>query len=289
MPIELHGVSYTYMKGTSFERTALKDVSLTIENGSFTAVAGQTGSGKSTLIQHLNGNLKPETGKVLVDGLNIAEKGKNATEARRKVGIVFQYPEQQLFEETVEEDISFGPKNLGLSADEIGRRVRDAMEFVGLEYDKFSNLSPLSLSGGQRRRAAIAGILAMEPEYLVLDEPTAGLDPRGREELLRRIERLNVKRHTTVVFVSHSMEDIARMADRVIFLADGRVTFDGSPKDAFSSDVKVREAGLNVPSPMALLKRLKEKGLNLEIDAFTAEEAARRIFKALGKGKKIQC
>ena len=261
MPIELKGVSYTYMKGTPFEREALRDVSLTIVDGSLTAIAGHTGSGKSTLVQHLNGLLHPTKGKVLVDGVNLAEKDKETVLARRKVGMVFQYPEQQLFEETVAADIAFGPKNLELSENEINRRVRSAMEFVQLDYETYKDVSPFRLSGGQMRRVAIAGVLALEPKYLVLDEPTAGLDPQAREELLRRIAELHRKKKLTIIFVSHNMEDIARMAERVVFMHDGRVLVDAPPSEAFFANEKIEEAGLAVPPTVALLSRLQENGL----------------------------
>lgn len=289
MPIELKGVSYTYMKGTPFERTALRDVSLTIADGSLTAIAGHTGSGKSTLVQHLNGLLHPTEGQVLVDGEDLSGKKKEAAIARRKVGMVFQYPEQQLFEETVAADIAFGPRNLELSDEEINRRVRSAMEFVQLDYEEYKDVSPFRLSGGQMRRVAIAGVLALEPEYLVLDEPTAGLDPQAREELLRRIIELHRKKKLTIIFVSHNMEDIARMAERVVFMHDGHVLVDAPPSEAFFADEKMREAGLAAPPTVALLLRLRDAGLAVEADAFTAEEAAKRIAKAIRKKWGASC
>ena len=289
MPIELKGVTYTYMKGTPFERTALQDVSLTIEDGSLTAIAGHTGSGKSTLVQHLNGILHPTAGEVLIDGENLAGKGKEARLARRKVGMVFQYPEKQLFEETVAADIAFGPKNLELSEDEVERRVRSAMEFVQLDYETYKEVSPFQLSGGQMRRVAIAGVLALEPKYLVLDEPTAGLDPRAREELLRRVAELHRKKKLTIIFVSHNMDDIARMAERVVFMHDGRVLVDAPPSEAFFAEAEIREAGLDVPSTVALLTRLRQGGLDVETDAFTADEAVKRILKAMGKKGRASC
>ena len=283
MPIELKGVSYTYMKGTPFEREALRDVSLTIVDGSLTAIAGHTGSGKSTLVQHLNGLLHPTKGKVLVDGVNLAGKDKETVLARRKVGMVFQYPEQQLFEETVAADIAFGPKNLELSENEIERRVRSAMEFVQLDYEEYKDVSPFRLSGGQMRRVAIAGVLALEPAYLVLDEPTAGLDPQSREDLLRRIMELHRKKNLTIIFVSHNMEDIARMAERVVFIHDGHILVDAPPSEAFFADEEMQKAGLAAPPTVTLLSCLREAGLNVETDAFTAEEAAKRIVKAIRK------
>ena len=289
MPIELKNVTYTYMTGTPFERTALRDVSLKIADGSLTAIAGHTGSGKSTLVQHLNGLLHPTKGEVLVDGVSLAGKQKEAVFSRRKVGMVFQYPEQQLFEETVAADIAFGPINLELSEDEINRRVRSAMGFVQLDYETYKDVSPFRLSGGQMRRVAIAGVLALEPKYLVLDEPTAGLDPQAREELLRRITELHRKKKLTIIFVSHNMEDIARMAERVIFMHDGRVLVDAPPSEAFFANEEIEEAGLAVPPTVALLSRLRENGLPVEADAFTVGETVKRIAEAVRKKGGATC
>lgn len=283
MSIEINQVTYTYMPGTAFERTALSKITLTIEEGVLTAIAGHTGSGKSTLVQHLNGILHPTQGSVLVDGQDLSAKDKTSITARRRVGMVFQYPEHQLFEETVEEDIAFGPKNLGLSSEEIARRVRRAMELVRLDYDTYRERSPFQLSGGQKRRAAIAGVLAMEPKYLVLDEPTAGLDPRGRDDLLQRIVRLHREKKMTVIFVSHNMDDIARLADRVIFMHEGRVLLDGPPREAFREKLALKTAGLEEPETVTLLEKLQQRGLAVDTDAFTAEETARRIIRALRK------
>ena len=283
MSIEVNQVTYTYMPGTAFERTALSEITLTIEEGVLTAIAGHTGSGKSTLVQHLNGILHPTQGSVLVDGQDLSAKNKTSVTARRRVGMVFQYPEHQLFEETVEEDIAFGPKNLGLSSEEIARRVRRAMELVRLDYDTYRERSPFQLSGGQKRRAAIAGVLAMEPKYLVLDEPTAGLDPRGRDDLLQRIVRLHREKKMTVIFVSHNMDDIARLADRVIFMHEGRVLLDRPPREAFREKLALKTAGLEEPETVTLLEKLQQRGLAVDTDAFTAEETARRIIRALRK------
>ncbi|MFC2469494.1 MAG: energy-coupling factor transporter ATPase [Negativicutes bacterium] len=289
MSIEVNQVTYTYMPGTAFERTALSKITLTIEEGVLTAIAGHTGSGKSTLVQHLNGILCPTQGSVLVDGQDLSAKDKTSITARRRVGMVFQYPEHQLFEETVEEDIAFGPKNLGLSAEEIARRVRRAMELVRLDYDTYRERSPFQLSGGQKRRAAIAGVLAMEPKYLVLDEPTAGLDPRGRDDLLQRIVRLHREKKMTVIFVSHNMDDIARLADRVIFMHEGRVLLDAPPREAFQEKSALGTAGLEEPETVTLLEKLQQRGLAVNTDAFTAEETAQRIIRALRKRGGGQC
>ena len=281
MPIELKTVTYTYMPQTPFERTALDKVSLTIEEGSFTAIAGHTGSGKSTLVQHLNGILHPSSGQVLVDGVDLAGKGKEVLAARRKVGMVFQYPEHQLFEETVALDVAFGPKNMELPAAEIEKRVRQAMEFVNLDYDTYKDRSPFQLSGGQMRRAAIAGVVALQPKYLVLDEPTAGLDPRGREDLLQRIVQLHKKEKITIVFVSHNMDDIARVADRVVFMDQGTVLLDEAPAKAFFAGKEIAQAGLAAPQMVTLLMKLQAKGLAVDPAAFTMEDGVAHIMKAL--------
>ncbi len=281
MPIELKTVTYTYMPQTPFERTALDKVSLTIEEGSFTAIAGHTGSGKSTLVQHLNGILHPSSGQVLVDGVDLAGKGKEVLAARRKVGMVFQYPEHQLFEETVALDVAFGPKNMELPAAEIEKRVRQAMEFVNLDYDTYKDRSPFQLSGGQMRRAAIAGVVALQPKYLVLDEPTAGLDPRGREDLLQRIVQLHKKEKITIVFVSHNMDDIARVADRVVFMDQGTVLLDEAPAKAFFAEKEIAQAGLAAPQMVTLLMKLQAKGLAVDPAAFTMEDGVAHIMKAL--------
>lgn len=285
MPIELSNVTFTYMKKTAFECTALKDVSLTIEDGSFTAIAGHTGSGKSTMVQLLNGILQPSAGKVMIDGTDLSGKGDAVLNAKRKVGIVFQYPEHQLFEETVEQDIAFGPKNMELPQVEIDKRVKDAMEFVRLDYDSFRKRSPFQLSGGQKRRAAIAGVIALKPRFLILDEPTAGLDPCGREELLQRIVRLHRQEKLTTVFVSHNMDDIARFADRVIILEKGRILLDEVPKKAFFHTEEINRAGLAVPQIVKLLQELKDAGLDVDPAQFTLDDGINVIFKALKRRK----
>lgn len=286
MSIEIKNISYTYMPKTPFERQALNGVTVTIEEGSFTAIAGHTGSGKSTLLQHLNGLLHPTEGNVSVDGVNLLPHTKKKEErlaskaARMKVGMVFQYPEQQLFEENVETDIAFGPKNMGLSEEETAARVREAMALVHLGYKEYHARSPFALSGGQMRRVAIAGILALRPKYLVLDEPTAGLDPRGREELLAMVSELHRKKKTTVIFVSHNMDDIARMADHLLILSHGRLVADGAPLDAFRDTDMLHAAGLRLPRVMALLRRLREAGLPVEEGVLTSKAAERAIYAA---------
>ncbi|MGM9540505.1 energy-coupling factor transporter ATPase [Anaerovibrio sp.] len=281
MSIEVKNISYIYMPKSPYERLALEDVTITIPEGKITAVAGHTGSGKSTLIQHLNGLISPNSGSVLVDGVDIAAKGQAARAARRSVGMVFQYPEHQLFEETVEQDIAFGPKNYGLSPEEVSERVRFAMDFVQLDYDEYSQRSPFQLSGGQMRRAAIAGVVALRPKYLVLDEPTAGLDPKGREELMQRILKLHRQEKNTIVLVSHSMEDIARFADNLVIMNRGRVLMEGTPREVFVREDFIRQAGLDVPRVTNIVKALKAGGLDIPSDIYTMETAVEAIFRAV--------
>ena len=282
MSIEVKNVTYVYMPKTPFERVALADVSLTIPEGSFTAIAGHTGSGKSTLVQHLNGLLTPTSGAVLVDGVNIGDKSKTgrqqAQTARQQVGMVFQYAEHQLFEESIAADIAFGPANQELSAEEIDQRVREAMGIVGLDYDTYHDRSPFSLSGGQMRRAAIAGVLAMRPKYLVLDEPAAGLDPSGREELLQQIKRLHKEQNMTIVMVSHSMEDIAKLADNVIIMAQGKVAAQGIPREVFAQDKLLRQAGLRPPQIAVMMQRLSAAGLPVNSHVLTPEEGLQSLL-----------
>ena len=289
MSIILQDVTYTYMPGTPFERTAIENVSIEIPSGKITAIAGHTGSGKSTLIQHLSGLLKPSNGKVLVDDVDINIKDNNESKmARRQVGMVFQYPEQQLFEETVEADIAFGPRNLGLTEEEISVRVKEAMEFVNLDYDTYAKRSPFQLSGGQMRRVAIAGIIAMHPKYLVLDEPVAGLDPRSKEELLKRIRKLHEKQGITIVFISHNMEDIANMADKVIIMNQGKILLEGSPKEVFdmSQADDILLAGLLPPKTAIILDELNRGGLKVDTSAYTVEKGVELIYQALKEAGK---
>ena len=271
MSLELKHVTYTYSAGSAFQATALDDISLTIEDGEFVALVGHTGCGKSTLVQHLNGLLKPTSGQVLLDGQDINGEGVNRRELRQKVGLVFQYPEYQLFEETVAKDIAFGPKNQGLSADEVDRRVRRAMEHVHLNYDKLAERSPFELSGGQMRRVAIAGVLAMEPKVLVLDEPTAGLDPRGRDRILGMVRELH-REGTTVVMVSHSMEDVASLATRMVVLSHGRLATQGAPREVFKQRELMAEAGLDIPEAAKLCQALIARGVPLPEELYLQDE-----------------
>ena len=270
--ISIRNVSYIYNEGLPFEKRALDDVSLDIGEGEFIALVGHTGSGKSTLVQHLNGLMEPTEGEILYDGVDYRKKG-NIAPLRQKVGLVFQYPEYQLFEETIAKDIAYGPKNLGLSDEEVEERVRRAMGKVGLDYDEKGEQSPFALSGGQKRRVAIAGILAMEPEVLVLDEPTAGLDPRGSREILEEIRGIFESTGTTIVLVSHSMEEVARLASRVIVMDRGRVHMDGTPREIFAREKELRAIGLGVPQVRRTMTDLVAKGFDIKEDCITVDEA----------------
>ena len=284
MSIVIEHLNYVYMSGGPYETHALRDVSLTIEDGEFIGLIGHTGSGKSTLVQYLNGLLKPTSGRILVDGLDLADKATDKRAIRRRVGLVFQYPENQLFEETVEKDIAFGPKNLGLDEQEIARRVREAMRKVALDYDRLHERSVFELSGGQMRRVAIAGVLAMEPTTLILDEPCAGLDPKGREEILALIRNLHEEAGTTIVMVSHSMDDVASLAERVIVMNRGEVFMDGAPREVFSRGEELRGIGLDVPQAVQLAGKLRERGFAIPEGIYREEEIKAAIEGILGKG-----
>ena len=278
MSIEVKHLTHTYSAGSALQQTAVNDVNLTIEEGEFVAIVGHTGSGKSTLVQHLNGLLKPTSGQVLVDGEDMNGEKVNKRLIRQKVGLVFQYPEYQLFEETVAKDIAFGPKNQGLSAEEIDRRVRKAMAHVHLDYDKYAERSPFELSGGQMRRVAIAGVLAMEPRYLILDEPAAGLDPKGRERILGMVKELH-EEGVTVVMVSHSMDDCARLATRMIVMSKGTVVASDTPRNLFANAEMMTSVGLGVPEAAKLCALLREKGLDLPADLYTQEELHEHLLR----------
>jgi energy-coupling factor transport system ATP-binding protein len=279
MSIKLENVSYTYGVGTPFEKKALKSVNLEIKAGDFVGIIGHTGSGKSTLVQLLNGLLQPTTGTVTVNGMDISKKTKEAMAMRHKVGMVFQYPEYQLFEETVAKDIAFGPHNLGLSEEEIDVRVREAMEFVHLDYEEYGNRSPFRLSGGQMRRVAIAGVIAIHPEFLILDEPSAGLDPIGREEIFEEVKRWHNEKNITVILVSHNMEDISRLADRLIVLDHSEIILDGEPLKIFATQQELlHSAGVSVPPVTEVLQYLQGRGMDLEDRVRTIEEAADSIY-----------
>lgn len=286
MSICVENVSCVYSKGSPFEKVALENISLTIEKGEFIGIIGHTGSGKSTLIQHLNGLIHPTSGKVTIDGVDLAAKTKAAVAKRHSVGMVFQYPEHQLFEETVAKDIAFGPKNLGCSEEETEKRVKSAMKFAGLDYDTFSGRSPFRLSGGQQRRVAIAGVIAMHPDFLILDEPSAGLDPIGRREIFSRIQSWYQKGVFSVILVSHNMDDIARLATRLLVMHKGHLVMDGKPMDIFLHHRReLQECGVDAPPLTQTLLYLKEKGIPVPEDAKTVEEAVDRMSQMLGGGK----
>ena len=280
MSIEVRNLSHIYTQGALTEAFALSDVSFAVEDGEFIGLIGPTGSGKSTLIQHLNGLLKPTSGTVLVDGVDIWSKDVSLKKIRQKIGLVFQYPEQQVFEETVFDDIAFGPRNLGYSADEVKSSVETAREMVGLDHELLSR-SPFELSGGQLRRVAVAGILAMNPQVLVLDEPAAGLDPRGRRDILDNIERLH-ETGITVILVSHNMEDVAYFCDRILVLNEGKLVGDGSPREVFTQGAFLESMGLKPPEVTLLMQKLRQKGWGVREDVLTVEEAYKEIASQLG-------
>lgn len=283
MSIKLANVFYIYSKGTPFERRALNDVSLEISKGEFVAVIGHTGSGKSTLVQHLNGLLKPSQGTAAIDDIDLTGKGADVKAARQQVGMVFQYPEHQIFAETVFEDIAFGPRNKGFNEDEVAKQVREAMTFVGLDYDTYAQRSPFQLSGGQMRRVAIAGVVAMNPDYLVLDEPSAGLDPRSRNAVFKEILALHKSRGIAIVLVTHSMEEAARYADRMLVINSGRVMFDGKPIEIFRDHSKeLVEVGMDVPQAFKLADMLRKKGLELPEGIKDEQSLIKAIKKARG-------
>ncbi|KYH28843.1 MULTISPECIES: energy-coupling factor transporter ATPase [Clostridium] len=281
MSIKIENLTHIYMPGSPFERKALDNVNLSIEDGEFVALIGHTGSGKSTLIQHINGLLKPSSGKIIVDGVDITSSNVKLNEIRKRVGLVFQYPEYQLFEETIERDIAFGPKNLGLKDEEIAKRVKRAMNMVGLDYETYKDKSPFDLSGGQKRRVAIAGVVAMEPKVLILDEPTAGLDPKGRDDILEKIVQLRKEYNMTIILVSHSMEDVAKVATRVLVMHEGKCILDGTTSEVFKQVDILEGVGLAVPQVTYLVKRLREKGFSISEDVFTINEAKIEILKLL--------
>ena len=283
MSIKIENLTHVYMPKTPFEKKALDDVNLVIEDGEFLALIGHTGSGKSTLIQHLNGLLEPSSGRILVDDINLTNKETKLTDIRKKIGLVFQYPEYQLFEETIEKDIAFGPNNLGLSQEEVSDRVKKSMEMVGLDYETYKDVSPFDLSGGQKRRVAIAGVIAMEPKVLILDEPTAGLDPKGRDDILEQIKILHEKYNMTIVLVSHSMEDVGKLAERIVVMNKGKVALMGKPAEIFKEVEILEEIGLAVPQVTYLMRALKEKGFDVSDEVFTVQEGSKEILRMLLK------
>lgn len=280
MSIIVNEVNYFYGQGTAFERHALKNVNLKIEDGQFIGIIGHTGSGKSTLIQQLNGILKPTSGEIYYNGRDINDKDYSKVELRSHVGLVFQNPDYQLFETTIFDDVCFGPKNQGLKSNEAGLRAFEALRNVKIPEEMFYQ-SPFELSGGQKRRVAIAGVLAMKPEVLILDEPTAGLDPQGRDEILEELARLNKEKNMTIILVSHSMEDVANYVDRLIVMDEGQVAFDGTPKEVFAHYKELEGIGLAAPDVAYLMHELKQRGMNVDVHATTIEEAKESILATL--------
>lgn len=283
MSIKIENLSYVYSEGTPFEKKALDGVTLEIDNGEFVGLIGHTGSGKSTLIQHFNGLFKPSEGSVYVQGEDIHGEDVKLSDIRQKVGLVFQYPEHQLFEMTVYKDVSFGPVNMGLNASEVDSRVKEALHIVGLSEEVYEK-SPFELSGGQKRRVAIAGVLAMKPDVLILDEPTAGLDPRGRDEILEEIKKLHDELGITVILVSHSMEDIGKYVDRIIVMDRGHIKYDDAPKKVFQHIESLEKMGLGVPQVTYLMRELTDKGYHVSPEVTTIKEAYDELMKMLGKG-----
>lgn len=287
MSIVIKNLTYIYNEGMPFASKALDDISFEIQDRDFVGIIGHTGSGKSTLIQHLNGLLKPSSGEIYINDFNITYPELNLTEIRKRVGVVFQYPEYQLFEETVEKDIAFGPTNLGLDEAEVKKRVKDSMEAVGLKYEEYKEKSPFELSGGQKRRVAIAGVIAMNPEVLILDEPTAGLDPGGRDEIFELIKTLHREHNITIILSSHSMDDMAKLAKTIIVMNHGKIEFMGTPREVFNSNaIRLKEIGLDIPQTIELAIKLRERGFNIRQDILTIDEAKEEILRVMrGKGK----
>lgn len=283
MSIKVENLTHIYSKDTVFQHVALDNISFTIEDGEFVGLIGHTGSGKSTLIQHLNGLLKPTSGKIYIDDVDINSKEVPLKLIRQKVGLVFQYPEHQLFEETVYKDVAFGPMNLNLTEKEIHERVKSSLDLVGLNFDEVKDKSPFDLSGGQKRRVAIAGVLAMKPKVLILDEPTAGLDPKGRDEILSQIKLLHQKEKLTIILVSHSMEDIAKLVDKILVMNKGKIQFFDTPQKIFKEAETLERIGLGVPQVSYLIRELRKKGFPIE-DCISVEEAKNAIIKVL-RGK----
>lgn len=286
MSITVENLTYTYSKGMPNETRALEDVSFRLEPGEFAAIIGHTGSGKSTLVQQLNGLLRPDSGKITVGEVCITDLSTKMTEVRRKVGLVFQYPEYQLFEETVAKDVAFGPKQVGITGEELDRVVADSIRLTGLDYEEVKERSPFELSGGQKRRVAIAGVLAMKPEILILDEPTAGLDPSAHRDVLELIRRIHRQERMTILLVSHNMGDIAELADRVLVMNRGKLVMNGTPAEVFVRGKQLREMGLGQPPAMEFMERLKERLPGIDAAPLSIEDAAKEICRYLESGKK---
>lgn len=281
MSIIVKNLKHVYSPDTPFETTALHDISFEIKTGEFVALIGHTGSGKSTLIQHLNGLMKPTSGSIFIDGVDITQKDISLTEIRKRVGLVFQYPEYQLFDETIEKDISFGPKNMGLTDEEITKRVKEAMALVSMSYEEFKDKSPFEISGGQKRRVAIAGVLAMEPDVLILDEPAAGLDPMAKREILHNIKQIRKEKNNTIILVSHSMSDVSDIADRLLVMNQGRIEYFDTPAEVFKNEERLKQIGLDVPDSIKLKNALNTCGYEISDDVLSIEDIRDEILKNL--------
>ena len=281
MSIEVKNLTHIYNKGMPEKSVAVDNVSFTINRGKFVGIIGHTGSGKSTLIQHLNGLLMPDEGSITIDGEEITRQGFSLIDIRKRIGLVFQYPEYQLFEEDVKTDVAFGPKNLGLDEDEMSKRVRTAIELVGLDYDEVADVSPFDLSGGQKRRVAIAGVIAMQPDILILDEPTAGLDPKAHQDILDMIQRIHENVSSIIIFISHNINDIARLSDRVLVMHEGKLVMNGTPKEIFSESEKLFEMGLGLPEVTKLMQDLTLGGVKVPTSVLTIDEAEKILIEKL--------
>ena len=283
MPIKIKNLDHNYSSIGSSDVYALRNINVSINDGEFIGIIGHTGSGKTTFVQHLNGLLLPSSGTVEVDGVETSNDKQSLKIIRKKVGLVFQYPENQLFEETIYKDIAFGPRNLGLDEKSIEKRVRESMELVHLDFEKYANKSPFEISGGQMRRVAIAGVIAMNPKYLVLDEPTAGLDPHGRDRILSMLAQLHKSGNITIIMVSHNMDEIARLASRIIIFSKGCIVADGTPKEVFSENNILKTTGLRVPQVMLLARKLKEKGYDIDESIYKQEDIKNELLRIFGR------
>ena len=283
MSIEVRNLSHVYSPGMPDEQVALDNVNFDIYDGEIVAIIGHTGSGKSTLLQHLNGLIKADSGSIVIDGTDITDPKTIMRDVRRKVGLVFQYPEYQLFDETVAKDVAFGPRNLGLDEETIERRVKDALDLVGLSYDELKDKSPFELSGGQKRRVAIAGVIAMKPKVLILDEPTAGLDPGAHKDILEMIKNIHNREHNIIIFVSHNMADVAELSDKVMVMDHGKLVMMGTPEDVFGKYERLSEIGLSVPPVTEMMRRLKSEGIDVRTDIYDIADAKEELFRVLSE------
>ena len=286
MPIQVKNLTHIYSEGMPYQAVALEDISFEIDDGSFVGIIGHTGSGKSTLIQHLNGLLKPKSGSIIVDGVDITDPSVSLRDIRKTIGLVFQYPEHQLFEETVEKDVAFGPQNLGLPEEVVSERVKEALKLVGLSYEKIGKRSPFDLSGGQKRRVAIAGVIAMKPKVLILDEPTAGLDPKAHKDILRLIRNVQREEKITIILVSHNMGDIAALSEKVLVMHKGRLVMEGTPREVFTRAEQLMSIGLQLPPALQFTEALRQRGIELSGMPLTIDEVEREIAAWIGKKEK---